>query len=114
MDRVKPCGALFDGKAIPGVAIVFEARGSFASGQSVQAIRTVHPVGTPEDQWNTARACVLENMDGAEPIVGDVEEWIRITRDDRRLGASVANQLYTGWKIVEVLRIAHIPVRKGD
>jgi len=114
MDGMKTGGALLDGKAIPGVQIVLEARGRFAARESVQAIGAVHPIRTPEDQGNAARAGVLENVDGSEPVVGDVEERVRITGDDGRLCAGIANQFNSCGKIPEVLWIAHIAMKKRD
>src|SRR5208282_1785381 len=93
VDGMKSGGALLDGNAIPGLGIVLEARCHFAARESVQTIRAVHAVRAPEDQGNAARAGVFENPDGAETVVRDVEERIRITGDDGGLGACVANQL---------------------
>jgi hypothetical protein len=114
MDGMKTGGALLDGEVIPDVGIVLEARERFAARESVQAIGAVHPIRTPEDQGNPARAGVLENVDGAEPVIGDVEKGVRITGYDRRLRAGVANQLNASRKIPEVLWIAHIAMKKGD
>src|SRR5258708_3062575 len=93
MDRMKPGRASLDGKLIPGIGIVLETRGSFATRKSVQAVRTVHSVRTPEDQGNAARTGVFENVDGTEAVIRNVEERIRITGDDRGLRAGIANQL---------------------
>ena len=38
------------------------------------------------------RPGVLENVDGPESIVGDVEKRIRVACDDRRLRAGITNQ----------------------
>src|SRR5258708_11855431 len=113
MDRMKPSRALLDRKAIPRIGIVPEARSGFATRKSVQAVRTVHPVRTPEDQGNAARTGVFENVDGAESVIHNVEERIRITSNDRGLRAGIANQLNLCRKIAEVFRIAHVAMEKS-
>src|SRR5258708_31301968 len=112
MDRMKPSRALLDGKLIPSIGIVLETRVGFSTGKSVQAVRTVHPVRTPEDQGNAARTGVFENVDGAEAVIRDVEERIRITSDDRGLRAGIANQLNLGVEIAEVFGIAHVAMEQ--
>src|SRR5258708_13043209 len=93
MDRMKPGRASLDGKLIPGIGIVLETRGGFATRKSVQAVRTVHSVRTPEDQGNAARTGVFENVDGTEAVIRNVEERLRITSDDQRLHATTTNHL---------------------
>ena len=53
-------------------------------------------------------------MDGAEPIVGDVEKRIGVAGDDRRLGAGIADQLNAGRKIAQVLGIANIAMEERN
>ena len=50
VDGMEARGALLGGKAIPGVGIVFEARGRFAARERIQAIGAINAIGAPEDQ----------------------------------------------------------------
>jgi len=114
MNGLEASWAMIKREAIPGVKIILEAGGSFAAWEGVQAVRTIHPVRTPEDQGNAAMTSILEDVDGTEPVVGNVEERIRIAGDDRWLRAGIANQLNAYRKIPEVFRIAHVAMEKGD
>ena len=60
------------------------------------------------------RGRVLENVDRAKPVVGNVENRIGITGNGGRLCAGVADEFDAGRKIDEILRVAHIAVKEGN
>jgi hypothetical protein len=113
VERMKAGGTLLDRNAIPGVGIVFEACGSFAARQSVETIGAVDTIGAPEDQGSFPTPSVFENVDGAKAVVGEVEERVCVSGDDRGLRAGVADQLNAGGKIFEIFGIADIAVEKS-
>ena len=58
------------------------------------------------------QASVLEDVNRAESIVGDVKAGIRVTRDDRRLRTGIANQVDASRQILQIFWISHVAMEE--
>src|SRR5208337_695657 len=111
---MKARGPLFGRQAIPGVGIVFEARGHLPARKSIQAIGSVDAIGAPEDQGNAPWPCVFKYMNGAKAVIGDVKKGIRITGNHGGLRTGVTDQSETGWEIGQIFGVTHVAVKKRN